>query len=508
VVPRPVAGSHVSVADLAAGGSQEPAQGLALPDFKHTVGYVKWWEDRVNGGITDDARPLWDELNGDEDASEETQETNHLLWGKDKEGAIPGLFTSRGARFDPGPWDPRDHPDWEMAYQSQEKHGLIRKLREAAGHRRFSTPARAPKDDFLTPAGFAPEDRLVLRSDSCALCSSMRLATKVLMQNAWRAPGGDVDRQSMKSAIITSLQIAAQARSRRASILDLLVAGSIQQIVTRNVLEALDKGALDAPDVAEIDDWLSRNNNQPLSIVSWYGGEVAALCDLLQFAYLPKDGVWAQPPQPNMENVKKLAGWARIMSDMAKQMPGILGETVVLNLDEEIGRSDPRTGVQQLVGLFLECRRISEQELPWDAVQHRRRVWKQFVADAQTHAISRQFLATFDYPELVVAGCEADRRATRIVFALHRHHNRTGKWPFTLGELRPILPASIRIDPFSGKPFVYRLENDQPLLYSAGYNAKDDGGTHVPYQKQEQLVDGKDVVVEADYVYWPVQREK
>lgn len=72
----------------------------------------------------------------------------------------------------------------------------------------------------------------------------------------------------------------------------------------------------------------------------------------------------------------------------------------------------------------------------------------------------------------------------------------------------PTLPSSILTDPFSGKPFIHRLENGQPLLYGAGYNARDDGGKHMPYSRQEEEKNGASLAVEGDYVYWPVQNEK
>lgn len=485
-----------------------PADWPPLPDFKHTVDYVKWWEERVNGGITDDARPLWDELSGNDNASEEAQEAHEPLWGENRVGVLPGLFTSAGAGFDPEPWDPQDHPDWEKAYQLQQKYGLVRKLREAAAHRQLSMRLRVPKEDDLTELAFTAEDHLVLRCDLCPHLSTMRQATKVLLQNAWRAPAGKVDPESMRLAIITCLQIAAQARSRQLSTMDLLVAVAIRKMAYDTLFEALDKSAIGVKDAAEIEKWLAQNDNQSLSALPCYAGELAILCDLLQFGYLPEEAAWPQPPGPNMENIKKLSAWAQIMSDTAKHLTGVLGETAVLNLTEEIARCDPDTGVRQLADLFLKCRHISEQELPWSAAQNRQRAWRQLSDDSHTHVILRQFCTGFNLPELIVAASETSRRATRIVLALHRHHNRTGRWPTRLSEFRPLLPPSIRTDPFSGKPFIYRLENGQPLLYSTGYNAKDDGGKHKPYPRQEEEKDGVSVAVEADYVYWAVQREK
>jgi hypothetical protein len=45
-----------------------------------------------------------------------------------------------------------------------------------------------------------------------------------------------------------------------------------------------------------------------------------------------------------------------------------------------------------------------------------------------------------------------------------------------LEELVPEVLPAVPLDPFTGQPLVYRPTTDGPLLYSLGYDRRDDGG--------------------------------
>jgi len=70
----------------------------------------------------------------------------------------------------------------------------------------------------------------------------------------------------------------------------------------------------------------------------------------------------------------------------------------------------------------------------------------------------------------------ATARGIRILVALKRHRNVTGRWPETLDEIKPSLSNEILTDPFNKGPFVYRPASDGFRLYSRGRNSKDEGG--------------------------------
>ncbi len=84
--------------------------------------------------------------------------------------------------------------------------------------------------------------------------------------------------------------------------------------------------------------------------------------------------------------------------------------------------------------------------------------------------------ACFSYRERVTQEFDA----TLAALALELQHRRTGTWPKTLDELVPDLLPAVPRDRFTGGPLLYRVENDRPLIYSAGPDKKDDGGQPVP----------------------------
>jgi len=72
--------------------------------------------------------------------------------------------------------------------------------------------------------------------------------------------------------------------------------------------------------------------------------------------------------------------------------------------------------------------------------------------------------------------CIAGARGIRILVALKRYKNATGRWPASLDEIESTLPAEILTDPLSGGPFVYKPTPDSFRLYSRGPNKIDEDG--------------------------------
>ena len=89
----------------------------------------------------------------------------------------------------------------------------------------------------------------------------------------------------------------------------------------------------------------------------------------------------------------------------------------------------------------------------------------------------------------------ATRRASHLIVHLHDYRQKNGAFPDSLDQLDLPDLAELRIDPFSGRDFVYRPSDAQFLLYSFGDNLQDDGGRHAYWKK------------EGDVVFWPVPKE-
>jgi hypothetical protein len=87
------------------------------------------------------------------------------------------------------------------------------------------------------------------------------------------------------------------------------------------------------------------------------------------------------------------------------------------------------------------------------------------------------------------ASLEAMMLATRAGLACKIYKGRTGNYPASLEALVPDILPEVPTDPFTGKPFVFRIQDGELLIYSLGSNQKDDGGRMSP---MTQLVMDKD----------------
>lgn len=65
---------------------------------------------------------------------------------------------------------------------------------------------------------------------------------------------------------------------------------------------------------------------------------------------------------------------------------------------------------------------------------------------------------------------------SRLGIAVAACQKQQGDFPDSLEGLVPAYLAELPNDPYTGKPFVYRIDNEGALVYSLGKNLKDDGG--------------------------------
>jgi hypothetical protein len=78
---------------------------------------------------------------------------------------------------------------------------------------------------------------------------------------------------------------------------------------------------------------------------------------------------------------------------------------------------------------------------------------------------------------LPAARCQTAADQAALACALERYRLANGKFPETLEALTPRFIARAPNDVITGQPYKYRRANDgQFILYSVGWNEKDDGG--------------------------------
>jgi len=91
--------------------------------------------------------------------------------------------------------------------------------------------------------------------------------------------------------------------------------------------------------------------------------------------------------------------------------------------------------------------------------------------------------------------CTADKRGSRILIALRRYKNKQGHWPESLEDIKPLADDKIFTDPLNGSSFVYKLTNENFILYSIGKNNIDDDGRRDRWNKEKTGAD--------DWLIWP-----
>jgi hypothetical protein len=89
------------------------------------------------------------------------------------------------------------------------------------------------------------------------------------------------------------------------------------------------------------------------------------------------------------------------------------------------------------------------------------------------------------------AALEAMMLTTKAGLACKIYKNKTGRYPESLGALVPDLLPEVPIDPFTGKPLIYKIQSGELLIYSLGSNQKDDGG-RMTYQITKLIMDKDD----------------
>ncbi len=70
----------------------------------------------------------------------------------------------------------------------------------------------------------------------------------------------------------------------------------------------------------------------------------------------------------------------------------------------------------------------------------------------------------------------AQSGCAKLAAALRLHRLKNGSYPAALDAIVPEFLPALPIDPFSGKPFLYRAEGGGFIVYSVGPDGKDDGG--------------------------------
>lgn len=144
---------------------------------------------------------------------------------------------------------------------------------------------------------------------------------------------------------------------------------------------------------------------------------------------------------------------------------------------------------------FLPIVRLAEEPWSFDRMKA-----AQTLSEGREKITGRNLFLSIYLPGLSVEytlamQLEARQRGMMVTLAIHVFREEHGRWPDTLDACGSEI-EDVRVDPFSGKDFVYELRDGTPWLYSVGCDGKDDGGKHDPRWARRNPGH--------DYVFWPV----
>jgi hypothetical protein len=179
-----------------------------------------------------------------------------------------------------------------------------------------------------------------------------------------------------------------------------------------------------------------------------------------------------------------------------KFVRGIQGERVFFleNALEVLGGNkdifNPNLG-ESLFFWFI--RPLTKAEILWglkkfDEIESRaalpffqtREFWTQYDQEVNSipwyRFVSKNLLAHFSSIALKEATLEAVMGTGQIALACKIYKNRKGHFPEDVAALVPDILDELPIDAFTGKPYVYKIQEDGLIIYSFGSNEKDDQG--------------------------------
>lgn len=104
---------------------------------------------------------------------------------------------------------------------------------------------------------------------------------------------------------------------------------------------------------------------------------------------------------------------------------------------------------------------------------------------------SKAMIGDFEAAFLKVAQIEALMLSSRAGLACRLFRKQNGRYPERLEQLVPAILPEVPVDPFTGKPLVYRRDGEGFVVYSLGSNEKDDGG-RMTYEITQLVMDKDD----------------
>ena len=159
----------------------------------------------------------------------------------------------------------------------------------------------------------------------------------------------------------------------------------------------------------------------------------------------------------------------------------------------------------------------ADQKLPfWQSRNSKIDGWKKhndFFEDQHIkHLLLYKVMPATQRVQQVMSRLTARRNGVVLALAIYRYHREHKKWPATAAELIGPYLNEVPVDILTGKPLMFKIVDDRPLIYSIGMDHDDDGG--VDAQANGKSIDRESVNpgprddnFEGDWILWPQNAE-
>ncbi len=440
-----------------------------VPDFKIAVDYVAWVNEYLSEEVEDNAYDAYAKFmpNGVLDPE------GDAAWPK---------FTDmlNGGEYDgpPKPWDPKEHPEWEAS--DRLARDLLDRFHEAGLHTGYHHPLEFAGDATDSYDGDTP----LLISMLLPQLSKHRALSKAAIAGAWRrGEDGKVSADRMLRAWDSILR-SANHLERGSTLIENLVATAERALVQNHARWALKRGVFSGKQLTAALDTLRELDRSDEDPAQSLRGEHAFAMEITQYLFGPPG---PGGPKLNTKRMEAILEWGWIDNDA--QMEAAMNMT-------------PEDAFESVEVLDAHYRRLADAMRIGYPEVRTGHIW-----EMEQRALSGNPLVAMIMPSLSryytlrVRG-EASRRATQLAFAAYQFKASTGKFPKSIDEIPAEYGDTMRIDPFTGRFFGYRLTEDGLRIYSLSENGVDDGGVHSPrWEDRIENDAGSD-----DFVFWPPQK--
>jgi hypothetical protein len=395
------------------------------------VDYVAWYNDSLNAG----------------NPADNAQELYRSFWPpsftKVEESAVPEIpqvVAEQLKKAKYGTWTKKQYPE------------LVAWIGEARPYMQVLRKAPERRGLWLVH----PRESIVIASDKLMdpICSRSRIAAQAMLADAW------LKRSDRKERLIETFRVvlANASHLKQGRTVVSWLSGTAQESMGYGAIRAAFSGcALSEEETTTI-----------YALLQKPSGVRVSLADVL------------------------ICTWGMDLAGLQLYSPGARIERdrwVAANRDEDIPPSFDEADfdlaeTERLVdGYYARVVEIVSKPLDLPRVKQIAEYEAKIAPDVERNNFARpRKLGQLTRTCQLTLRAETARRGTLVTIAVLTHHFEHGEWPATLSKvdkkLRPKSYKELCIDPCSGKDFVYRLKDGEPLLYSIGMDGKDDGGRY------------------------------